>query len=290
MRARSASFQDHYSQATLFWQSLTPPEQEHLVEAAHFELGKVEVKAIRQRMVEHFQQIDPALASRVAAGIGIAASSNGAVAAVSKTVKKAAHKVAEAVKAEPRAVERSPTLSMENTVRNTIQTRRIAILAADGYNHTALMTMKTALESAGAETEVVSKMLGNLQSSSGESVEVDKSYLTTASIMYDAVFIPGGQQSVQTMQQQGDARHFVNEAFKHGKSIGAAGESVALLMAEDIQGVNLAGSQSVEPVIAHKGVVTSRTGADLNTFNQQFIQAIAQHRHWARQEKEPVPA
>lgn len=290
VRARSASFQDHYSQATLFWQSLTPPEQEHLVEAAHFELGKVEVKAIRQRMVEHFQQIDPALATRVAAGIGVAAPSNGAVAAVSKTVKKAAHKVAEAVKAEPRTVERSPALSMQNTVKNTIQTRRIAILAADGYNHAALMAVKSALESAGAQTEVVSKMFGNLQSSSGGSVEVDKSYLTTASIMYDAVFIPGGQQSVQMMQQQGDARHFVNEAFKHGKTIGAVGDGAALLMAADIQGVNIAGSQNTEAVVAHKGVVTSRSGVDLNGFSQQFIQAIAQHRHWAREEKELVPA
>lgn len=290
IRTRSASFQDHFSQATLFWRSLSAPEQEHLVEAAHFELGKVEVKAIRQRMVEHFHQIDPDLATQVAKGIGVAAPSNGAVAAVGKTVKKAANKVAEAVKEEPRTVDRSPALSMENSVKNTIQSRRVAILVADGYNHAELMAVKTALKSAGAQTEVVSKLLGNLQSSTGETVEVDKNYVTTASIMYDALFIPGGQKNVQMLQKQGDALHFVNEAFKHGKTIGAASEGAELLMAANLEGVDMAGPQSKEAVVANKGIVTSRSGANLNGFSQHFVQAIAQHRHWARDEKEKVPA
>lgn len=124
IRARSQSFQDQFSQARLFWKSLTPPEQEHLVEAAHFELGKVETMAVRERVVEWFNEIDHELATRVAAGIGVAAPSNGVGAAVAKTVEKVVDKVTsntEGHKSEKRkSVERSSALSMENTVKNTI--------------------------------------------------------------------------------------------------------------------------------------------------------------------------
>jgi catalase len=51
VRARSESFRDYFSQATLFWNSLTPAEQAHLIAAGQFELGKVETKEVRERMV-----------------------------------------------------------------------------------------------------------------------------------------------------------------------------------------------------------------------------------------------
>lgn len=294
IRARSQSFQDHFSQARLFWKSLTPAEQEHLVEAGHFELGKVEVMEVRERVVEWFNQIDHELAARVAAGIGVAAPSNGVGAAVAKTVEKVVDTVTnnggEDKSQQRRSVERSAALSMENTVKDTIQTRRVAILAADGYEHAEVMAVKSALTDAGAQAEVVSKSLGSLQSSNSESLKVDKSYLTTASIMYDALFIPGGEKHAQTLKLQGDALHFVNEAFKHCKAIGATGAGVELLAQANLQGVALAGSQSEEELVSDKGVVTSRDGSNQNGFSQAFIEAIAHHRHWNRETKELVPA
>jgi catalase len=71
VRARSESFNDHYSQATLFWNSMTEAEKKHIIEAAQFELGKVEVKAIRERMLGHFNKIAPEFAQGVAEGIGV---------------------------------------------------------------------------------------------------------------------------------------------------------------------------------------------------------------------------
>jgi catalase len=294
VRARSQSFQDHFSQARLFWKSLTPPEQEHLVEAAHFELGKVEVMEVRERVVKWFNEIDHELATRVAAGIGVAVPSNGVGAAVAKTVETVVNAVTTnggtGKGQQRRSVERSAALSMANTVKGTIQTRRVAILAADGYDHSELMAVKSALTDAGAQAEVVSKSLGSLQSSDSESVKVDKSYLTTASIMYDAVFIPGGKKHAQTLKLQGDALHFVNEAFKHCKAIGATGAGVELLTEANIQGVALAGPQTEEELVSDRGIVTSRDGNSLNGFSQAFIEAIAQHRHWNRETKELVPA
>jgi catalase len=70
IRARSASFFDHFSQATLFFNSQTEPEQNHIVNALRFELGKVETPHIRERMLFLLAQVDKTLANRVAEGLG----------------------------------------------------------------------------------------------------------------------------------------------------------------------------------------------------------------------------
>jgi catalase len=119
---------------------------------------------------------------------------------------------------------------------------------------------------------------------------VDKTYLTTASVEYDAIFIPGGSESVEALKMQGDALHFVNEAFRHCKPIGATGDGVMLLEAADLPDVHVAGPRSEDELVSHRGVVTSQDGMDLGAFSEAFIEAIAQHRHWDRQTKERVPA
>jgi catalase len=148
---------------------------------------------------------------------------------------------------------------------------------------------------------VISKFLGKLQGEGGE-VEVDKSHVTTASVLFDAVYIPGGSH-VETLLQQGDALHFINEAFKHGKPIGASGEGVALLRASAFKGVNLADSaeavesQGVVTVAGAesmtdrvKGTVGMSESTGMGGFTQLFMEALAQHRHWGRDLSARVPA
>jgi catalase len=277
IRERSESFKDHFSQATMFWHSLTEPEQDRLVSAAHFELGKVASKEVRQRMVhEFFNKIDHQLAVRVAGGIGIDPPQTFA----GKMVEK-----------------RAPEVSTEFRAReDTIQSRRIAILAADGVNAEELMAIKDALMQQGAQAEVISQFLGTIKGANGSEVMVDKNYVTTASIMYDAVFVPGGQQSINTLKQHGDALFFLNEAFKHCKPIGATSEGIELLKTANLPGIALADQSARKEAVADKGVVTqwlgsSKTnGQNSDAFIAQFIQAIGQHRHWMRLEKEQVPA
>ncbi|PSN14950.1 hypothetical protein C7293_09395 [filamentous cyanobacterium CCT1] len=105
--------------------------------------------------------------------------------------------------------------------------------------------------------------------------------------MFDAIYVPGGQQSIDTLKQQGDALHFLNEAFRHGKAIAATGEGVDLLKASDIVGADLADQNG--QIAADNDVVTTRHGA-MEEVSQRFINAIAQHRHWNRAQKERVPA
>src|SRR5690606_20802288 len=73
IRRRSQSFKDFYSQATLFWNSMTPPERRHIVAAFRFELGKVGRRPIRQGVVEHLNEVDHELATLVAEGVGVEA-------------------------------------------------------------------------------------------------------------------------------------------------------------------------------------------------------------------------
>ena len=265
VRERSESFKDHFSQATMFWHSLTPDEQDRLVSAGHFELGKVESKEIRQRLIDaFFNHIAHDLAVRIAEGVGIEPPASFAGQETDK---------------------RAPEVSVEKRGRfDTIATRKVAILLADGFDHDGFMAVKQALMDGGAYPKVVAKFKGTLTSAGGEEVEVDMSHVTTASVVFDAVFVPGGQESVEAQKRQGDALHFIAEAFKHGKPIGATGEGVDLIEAASLPGIALSDGD----LTAEKGVVTMRDGTD--GFVEAFRDAVAQHRHFDREQKDRVPA
>ena len=179
---------------------------------------------------------------------------------------------------------------MANTIKNTIKSRRVAIIAADGFNGAAVETVKEALEKEGAQVKIVSKYLGTIKSAEGNEVEVDKTFLTGPSVTFDAVFIPGGKKSIAALKMVGDAVHFVNEAFKHCKPIAATGEGLDLLAAADLNGVGLAGQGPTGDALSAQGIVTARNGADMTQFVQMFTEAIAQHRFWLRKQKDLVPA
>jgi len=263
VRERSASFMDHYSQATLFWNSQTEAEKDHIVAAAHFELGKVEHIAIRERMVGHFNYIDNGLAVRVARGIGVAAP--GLV--------------------RPNHGRVSEALSMDRNSARSARTRKVAVLVADGVDGDHLEGVAVAFRVAGVTPVIVAKFGGMVQTTTGE-VAVEKLFVTTSSVLFDAVLIPGGS-SVDALAKQGDALHFINEAFRHCKPIGAIGEGVDLVHSSQIPALDLATEHS--GVITDRGVVTSME-EDVTEFAAKFISAIARHRHWDRLMKDGVPA
>ncbi len=268
VRERSESFKDFYSQASMFFNSLSESEKEHVIDAFHFEVGKVKSKEVRQKVVDLFSNVDSELATKIAQGVGVAAPSG--------APKKASDKS-------------SPAVSMENTVKNTIRSRRIAVLVADGFNGSELTKVKEALEKGGAHLTVISKLLSPVKSVEGQELGVDMNFVSTGSILFDAVYVPGGQQSIEALKQQGNAVHFINEAFKHCKPIGATGEGVDLLANSNITGVQTVASTGQSQVLSDQGIVTAKTASDLTGFTEKFIEAIAQHRHWKRP-KMQVPA
>ena len=276
IRARSDSFKEHYSQATMFLKSQSAPERQHLVEACQFELGKVERMEIRERVVGHFRNVDEAFAREVAGGIGVALRASGAA---------ELPKPARAVPTGQRALDASPALSLANTVKDSIRSRCVAVLAAEGVSAADIKQLKSALSREGARMEVIAKVLGPITCDDKSSIETDKSHLTAASVFYDAVFVPGGEASVLAMTKQGDAVHFVQEAFRHCKTLGAIGEGVQLLAAANLSGIDLANEGTT--VMSHKGVVSSRS--DIEGVVREFVNAIKQHRHFDRADKR-VPA
>ncbi|MGZ5304156.1 MAG: catalase, partial [Bacteroidia bacterium] len=268
VRERSESFKDHYSQAALFYNSMSYIEQQHIIEGFHFELGKVEHMHIREKMVEHLNKINHDLAVKVAEQIAVDPP-----------------KTDESVKSK----KTSPKLSQENLKGKGIKTRKVAILAADGVNAKDVTSLKKALEKEGAKAEIISKMLGTLKDADGnknDDLKVDKAFLTAPSVVYDAVYIPGGEKSVQALLANGDALHFINEAFKHCKPIAATVHGVDLLLGTDLKKMKLAEKDA--GVTEDKGVVTSRNN-DSDAFNKAFIKAIEAHRHWGRNMKDTVP-
>ena len=276
IRQRSPSFADHFSQARLFWNSMSHTEKRHIVKAAQFELGKVERKEIRQRVVNLFDHIAHELADQVALGVGVHVPGADRSGAPAK----------ERWEGEGGAVPRrsganlritaSPALSQEARNIYSVKTRRVAILAANGVEHHGIIQLKGALAAAGATAEVIALSLAPL-TSEGTRVDPDKTFLTAASVLYDAVLIPGGKLSAPALAAQGDAPRFVQEAFKHCKPIGAYGEGVAVLK-----------SCNLTPAAA-PGLITAQADTDLAPFTKEFLKALACHRFWDRENKPAEP-
>ncbi|WP_195155561.1 catalase [Candidatus Protochlamydia phocaeensis] len=265
VRKRPESFGDHYSQASLFWNSMSDAEKRHMIKGFHFELGKVQYMHIREKMVEHLNRINHALAIAVAEGIGV----------------------------EPPTEDRSnrynkssPALSMDNHKTDSIKGRKVAVLAANGADYATIEKLIDLLEDEGATVKVIANRIGMLKAEDGQDFEIEQSYAITSSVLFDAVFVAGGKE----IANQGDAIHFVNEAYRHCKPIGAIGEGVKLLQASSIKAIKFAGQG--EGVSSELGIITAGKGIDIQSFFDQFKEALAKLRFWEREEKDQsqIPA
>jgi catalase len=261
----------------MFYNSQSEPEKNHIVDALTFELGKVDSEAIRERMTGILSRVDKTLAARVAKGLGIT------------NIKEPSFPINQSIPAdgnpkdfEPlplkQNIQKSDALSMANTLKNSIKTRCIAILAADGVDENALALMKKALEAEGAKTKIVAPMLGTLKGTSGSEVHVDQTFLNTASVLFDAIYIPSGTQSANTLSGEARAIHFINEAYKHCKAIAADGDGIKVL-----QNSYIFGGDKNSGIPNDPGILINKTPKD-------FIKAIANHRVWEREKQRIVPS
>ncbi|WP_336356633.1 catalase HPII [Pseudomonas granadensis] len=257
IRQRSESFGDHFSQARLFFNSMSDHEKEHIIAAYSFELGKVEREFIRAREVnEILANIDLTLAKRVAENLGLPAPTQGTV-EVRKT-----------------SLERSPALSQANLLPGDIKTRKVAILAANGVDSAAIDAMKKALKAEGAHAKVLGPTSAPVKTADGKALPVDASMEGMPSIAFDAVFVPGGAASIKALSADGVALHYLLEAYKHLKAIALHGDAKQL--------------QDLLKLEADAGLLQ---GADVAALTKPFFAAIGEHRVWAREPKaKAIPA
>ncbi len=284
IRGRSKSFFDHFSQAKLFFNSQSEPEKNHLTDALCFELSKVETIAIRERMLYFLSQVDEGLAGEVAYCVGLH---------VPKALKTPLNQTKPADASDEEyapvvkegSLAKSAALSMKNSPTSDIRTRKIAVLAADGVNEDSIQAIKNALEAEGAICEVIAPRLGFIAGMNDATIPVAKTFMTAASVFYDAVYVPGGTNSVATLEAEPDAIHFLNEAFKHCKAIAFDDDALQAIKATYF-GRKLPNDNSNETVLM-EGIIMSR---DASTLATKFIKAIGQHRFWEREKARKVPA
>ena len=267
IRERSKSFFDHFSQATMFYNSQSDHEKRHLTRALIFELGKLERPEIRVRMVGLLTQVDKTLAKNVANGLGIAVPGKPEYPMNHSFPADADPKNYQPLKKNS-STDASAALSMSKTIFDSIKTRQIAFLVANGTDEFAVVSMKKELEGQGAKIKIIGPNLGEIKGMYGKFISVDQSFLHTSSVLFDAVFIPDGINSGTLLSQNKDAINFVDEMYVHCKPIAATGEGQKLL---EVATVNADPDFSKE------------NGIILNGTAKEFIKAIASHRFWGRE-------
>jgi catalase len=267
-RIRSETFGDHFSQAALFWRSQTSWEQNHIVSAFCFELSKVGVAPIRERMLATLLKVDLDLAQRVATGLGMA------------TPLRSDELVVNDHKNEPDV---DDALSMAKTRTKSLAGRRIAVLACDGVDAAGIETVRMAFAAEGATIHVIAARIGMLGNANSGHIAVDFSFATVGSVLFDAVYVPGGS-NVLALCADANAVLFVKEAYKHGKAIGVSGEGVSLI-SKSAKSAGFDKGHFLGP-----GIVIA-TGSTVNgIFAKNFVAATAEHRFPERADGEAVIA
>jgi catalase len=273
IRARSPSFTDHFTQAAMFFHSQTEIEQTHIVNALRFELGKCASQAVRERVLFMLSQIDEGLAQNVAAGLGLE---------VPRKIDGYLNQNVGA-DADPKAVQPrkftgephdSPPLSIVRSAKPGMMTAKVAILLADGFDDAAVKTFTQAIVAAGGQAKVIAPHGGVVLGENGTELPVDFSLPTVCSVLFDAVYIAGGDAAVEVLEAETRAIEFVEEAHKHCKAVAATGRAVKFLQ-----------STRVAPSIAEQDPAVATGNGPAKQVAAAFVKAISQHRNWDRESK-----
>jgi len=200
--------------------------------------------------------------------------------------------------------------------------KRVAILAADGFEYVELAVPKAALWAAGAETEVVSlhegKIRGMNLTEPTRTVKVDRTVEQADPADYDALLIPGGFIGPDFVRQSRRARAFVRAFDQAGKPIATLCHGPWVLASADlVDGRRLASWPGIRDDIVHAGGiwrneplvrdgnwVSSRGPQDLKQFVPAMIDLFAagtaarearsaetslQNRESSPQAQQPIP-
>jgi catalase len=250
-RLRAESFADHYSQARQFYISQTAVEQEHIAAALIFELSKVEMPAIRARVVSHLLNIDRPLAERVAAGLRL----------------KDMPPPADAAVPTREDLPPSPRLSIVLNGPESFKGRKLGILVTDGAEIDLVTALKKAAEAQGGIVEFVAPMVGGVEASDGTWIEAKQKIDGGPSVLYDAVAIVASPEGAQHLSNHPPARDFVADAFAHMKFIAYSTGAMHLLEKAGI-------AESLD-----EGCFQLAAG----TVAERFIAECGKLRHWPRE-------
>jgi catalase len=247
VRARSESFSDHYSQARLFYKSITPPEQKHLANALTFELGKVETEAVRLRMLGHLLLIDKDLANNVITALGAEGQ---------------AEKITPAK--APIDLEPSPALRIYEKYKPTLAGRKVGVLLCAGFDGKLKKEVVSQIEAEGAKAAIITcKIQGELDAE-GELTPSEMALRASPSVLFDAVVILAGPEGDKNLASDPNALNFLMDAVRHCKAVGFSGIPSLARTAEIKEQLGVVS-------------VTAKTGV------KEFIAAARMGRFWERE-------
>ena len=285
VRARSESFTDHFSQAKLFFASQSPVEQQHMINALSFELSKVETIKIRERMICNLARVDLKLAKPVADNIGVefpeecpevpapGQVGNDVVPENRATEVAIDDDVSTATKNRKKLPAKSDALSMVKTAEPNLETRKVALLIADGVKNSDVNAAKTAIEKAGGVVELIAPSLKPVKGTQGE-IKPDKWFENATAFMYDSVLIVDGEKCTEILSGNGKAIRFVLQAFKQCKAVGGLG-SAGVWIDEQVGQFDHAKVKSWPGVVSEpeskRGII-------------EFVKAASVHREWSRED------
>ena len=266
VRGKPERFADHYTQAALFYNSQSPAERRHIVNAFRFELSKVQTPAVRERMVAGLMNVDADLARQVAEGLGITDMPEPLPRLVPKRVR-------------PEVTESRSLSLLARPGDGGIRTRRVAIIVADGVDGAPLEAIADKLASLGAVPVFLASRLGRVSSTTGKPIEIGASLDVAPSVVFDALILPDGDGAAASLANNGRALEFLKDQYRHCKPILVLGASAQLLSQAGVPTALPSGE-------ADPGLIVG--DAPSPEVTARFIKAIAMHRHFGR-EAEPPP-
>ncbi|KQT37906.1 catalase [Methylophilus sp. Leaf414] len=264
VRGKPEKFADHYSQATLFWISQSEIEKQHIINAFRFELTRIQVPAIRERVVSLLVNVDETLAQEVADGLGIDLPAAAPLASdISFPV-----------------LDASPALSETFYPGDgTIKTKRVAILAAHGVNGANVNALYDAILAQGGVPRILSTKLGKLETAEGKTINVEATLETMPGVLFDGMVIAEGEQSVANLALNAHTCEFLQNQYRHCKPILVPNTARSLLQKAGIQEVLSDGNPDPSLFIADD---------DAYDNIEAFITALGKPRDHSRETDPPL--
>lgn len=237
----SPSFEDFFSQARLFWNSLADFEREDLIESFTFHLQYVKSKSVQQQNVEMWANVDREFACILADNLGVDRPKGSNVSEERK----------------------SPAISMANT-QYYAYTQKVAVLIGDGFRTKEVLYTINLLEHYGAFVDIISEKLGYVRGDDGTKLKVDETFLSKYSVLYDSLYIVGGEADNQRKFDK-DIKEWYHFAYEHYKPIGVATTGEHYIRSSRDKN--------------YAGVIFALDNPD---FKEAFVKAVARQRFWNR--------
>ncbi len=256
---RSQSFSNHFTQAILFWNSQTAVEKQHIIDGASFEVSKVTVPEIRQRMVRLYYNVSPDLAQAVAKNLGVP-KVDGDLGYLKEF--STSPFPSDAGTSHENS---SDALSIEKNGLNSLESMKVAILVSDGFHSQTVKALIKLLKQKKAKGHLVGPRLGMLEGDAKDMVEIEKTFDNSGSPLFDALVLVGSNGDCDGFLKNPNVADFIVDAYRHKKPLGAFSGTERLLQ-------KLSGGQGAEQ------------GLFCGVKPEEFVDGLKTRRYWSRSE------